>query len=127
MDIAFHQINVNVKKIGDKCDVTTCFGILGNDSNACNGRGICSDFNACSCETGWEGNNCTTPQCYGKSAHDESVCSGKGKCVGKDQCKCDKWYIGKECTKNRVLIVYAQSSIPSWSWLCVVIVILLFV
>lgn len=41
-----------------KCDVSTCNGILSNDSSVCKSRGNCISYNHCECSDGYEGYNC---------------------------------------------------------------------
>jgi hypothetical protein len=108
---------------GEQCDLAKCFGISGNNPVACNGHGNCVNTNVCECETGWVSHDCSIPQCFGKNATDIDVCSGQGACIGMNLCKCNNKYIGEECQKSRLIIIYvAAANIPSWNWLCIIVV-----
>jgi hypothetical protein len=114
---------------GEQCNITQCFGIFGNDSQVCNGHGDCVNIDKCDCEIGWGGDECSVAVniCYGKSETDPTVCSGRGTCFDINQCKCNSRYTGKDCGTNRLIIVYANTATSLWNWMCIMIVLLLFI
>jgi hypothetical protein len=75
---------------------STCFG-KNASSSVCSGRGICTDFNQCSCESTFHGNECQFAYCFQISAANSSVCSGNGNCSSPDVCNCNYGYAGENC------------------------------
>jgi len=74
---------------GGLCDITSCGGVLSNDTNVvCGGmsHGICRAYNECACNlTYWKGDICQYPIC---SLVNGSLCSGRGNCVSPERCNC---------------------------------------
>ena len=44
---------------GEKCQLTTCGGMVSNSTMVCSGRGSCVGYNTCQCSAvGYYGSNC---------------------------------------------------------------------
>lgn len=85
--------------MGTMCEIPICYGIAGNETSVCSGRGICVAPDVCSgCTFGWDGSWCDIAVCYGIVGNDSSVCSGRGTCVAPDVCSgCTDGYTGSIC------------------------------
>lgn len=77
---------------GDECEIPSCFGVLGNDTeNVCFGHGNCTYLDTCACDENHYYTNCSIPKCYGLEG--SARCSSHGTCVDVDTCVCeDDWY-----------------------------------
>jgi hypothetical protein len=75
----------------------TCFGKNNMNPLICNGRGICKEYNECSCEENYFGIECQIINCFGKLSNQTNVCSGIGNCTESNICACPNGYGGAEC------------------------------
>ncbi|EFC40855.1 predicted protein [Naegleria gruberi] len=80
-----------------ECSLSSCYGILSNETSVCAGVGLCYDDNACFCPLGY-GQDCSLPLCYGVLQNSASVCSGNGNCTGPDTCECKEGHLGLNCS-----------------------------
>jgi len=82
---------------GPDCGTPICGG------DGCNGHGICTAPDLCSCDPPYEGSLCQYERntCFGITVVYETsqayVCSGHGTCLGPDTCYCDEYWSGPEC------------------------------
>ncbi|EFC43896.1 hypothetical protein NAEGRDRAFT_49505 [Naegleria gruberi] len=71
------------------CQFPICFGILANESNACNDTDqFCYAPNDCKPKN---------PLCFGIEKMNNRSCSGNGICLSTDNCICDSNYFGEKC------------------------------
>ncbi|EFC41344.1 predicted protein [Naegleria gruberi] len=86
------------QSVTSQCNYTLCYNILSNNQSVCSGKGNCSDYNTCVCNTDSYGSDCSLFKCNGiLSSNSTFVCNGRGKCVGPDVCSCNPGYYGDFC------------------------------
>ncbi len=86
----------------------SCFALQAFDELVCSGRGVCSSFDNCSCDSGFTGKDCSLPICYDLHAGEPEVCSGHGQCLTIDKCLCRLGYTGEKCENKDAGIVYGS-------------------
>jgi hypothetical protein len=99
--------------LGESCEIAICYGIPGNETEACSGNGVCADKDKCLCQTGkWTGSECDIPVCNGLSALDKDVCNKQGECTEPGACECDddSLYTGKFCDQAVCYGVYGDDA-----------------
>jgi len=75
----------------------TCGGVSFNSSSVCNGRGNCTAFDTCNCNTNYFGYLCDSFNCGSTLFNSSTVCGGQGKCNAPNTCACNAGYTGSEC------------------------------
>ncbi|EFC38199.1 predicted protein [Naegleria gruberi] len=112
---------------GESCEMPKCFGILQNETSACNNNGFCSSVDTCECHHNdffgyWKGSNCTQCQvpysgskcnvikeCNASVCHNNGICDEYMTCIcnsnqthgfwNAEFCNvCQEGYYGKECS-----------------------------
>ncbi|KAL9658154.1 hypothetical protein ABK040_013066 [Willaertia magna] len=84
---------------GNLCETTTCYGVNSTlIGNVCNGHGICSSFNNCTCSNGYTGPQCDTLIINNNNNNNECIgnCSNHGMCQN-GNCVCLGGYSGNFC------------------------------
>jgi hypothetical protein len=82
--------------VNGRCTIS-CYGISYDNSTVCSGRGVCSNVDTCSCNTGSIGRQCEHFVCQYRSGDSSNVCSNHGQCVGFNNCSCSEGYTGNDC------------------------------
>ncbi|EFC42096.1 predicted protein [Naegleria gruberi] len=78
--------------------VPQCFGISASDSSVCSGRGSCTSYNNCVCNSTYYGSQCSYDySCGGLSPDSSTACNGKGVCQSQDKCQCISGIVGNLC------------------------------
>eukprot|EP01080_Neovahlkampfia_damariscottae_P003710 gene3710-6599_t len=100
----------------------TCQGVLPSNTSICLGRGICVNYNYCSCDSYYGGNNCEYNKCYGYISIDSNVCSTRGDCIAPNNCSCRTGSSGDNCQNYECFGINSKfGSVCSSSGTCVTI------